>query len=200
MQVLKNGCLKGMIMQKDAVRFAELMAVLAEVYDDGRPPNKIKTEIYFQALKQYDISTLQQAIEHIIKTRVFPSFPKPGEIVQEIESAKGDLALLAWTQVVTAIKRIGPWKSVRFGDPTIHAVVEFMGGWPAAGDWRDDELKWKQKEFERLYGVMKIRGEAVKYLPGLFEISNEANGYPGLDKPIAIGVDDGKKQIEGTRM
>ena len=186
--------------QRDELKFAKLMAVLAEVFEGGTSPSKMKMEIYFQALKQYNINTLQQAIENIIKTRVFPSFPKPGEIVQEIESVKADLALLAWTQVVTAIKRIGPWKSVRFGDPTIHAVIEFMGGWSATGDWLEDELKWKQKEFERLYMVMKNRGKAVKYLPGLCETQNEANGYPGLDKPIAIGVDDGKKQIEGGRM
>jgi len=184
--------------QRDELKFAELMAVLAEVFDGGTSPSKAKMEIYFQALKQYKIDTLKGAVERMVTTRIFPSFPKPGEIVQEIEGTKGDGALVAWVEVVRAIRTVGSWKSVRFGDPTIHAVIEFMGGWPATGDWLEDELKWKQKEFERLYVVMKNRGKTIKYLPGICETQNEANGYPGLDKPIAIGEDDGGKQIEGA--
>ncbi len=43
---------------RDELKFAELMAVLAEVYDDGRPPSKLKMEVYFQALKGFEITEL----------------------------------------------------------------------------------------------------------------------------------------------
>lgn len=171
----------------DIMDFTKIMCVLSEVYGDGRPPSDLKNEIYFTALKQYSIDTLKHAIERMVTSRVFPSFPKPGEIIQEIEGAKEDHAVIAWVEVVGAIRRIGSYQSVAFADPTIHAVIEFMGGWPATGEWLEDDLKWKQREFERLYPIMKSRGCGKKYLPGICEISNGTHGYHGIDNPVLIG-------------
>lgn len=181
----------------DLNKFAKLMMAISEVFDGGKAPSELKMEIYFQALKGYDIETLQRSMERMIATRIYPSFPKPGEIIQEIEGAKEDQALLAWGEVVEAIKHTGPYQSVRFKDPTIHAVIEFMGGWPTTGDWLEDELKWKQKEFERLYGIMKTRGTDKKYLPGICEISNGAKGLTGKDKVVLIGSEPTQRRIEG---
>jgi len=183
----------------DIEDFALLMAVLSEVYGDGRPPSEVKTEVYFSSLKRYDMKTLKKGIERMITTRVFPSFPKPGEIIQEIEGTQESRAIDAWGKVVNAIKRVGPYQSVNFGDPVIHSVIEFMGGWPATGDWLEDELKWKQRDFERLYGIMQGRGSEIKYLPGICEIANDANGFHGRDEIICIGHDERKQITEGIR-
>ena len=76
-----------------------------------------------------------------------------------------------------------------FGDPIIHAVIQFMGGWPTTGDWLEDEMVWKQKEFERLYAVIKARGSDMIYLPGIIELQN--GGAPDV---VTIG--DGRKMIK----
>lgn len=180
---------------RDLAEFAKLMMILSEVFDGGKVPSELKMEIYFEALKQYEIDSLKRAIERMIMVRVYPSFPKPGEIVQEIEGVKEDRAVIAWVEVVGAIRAVGPYQSVKFNDQTIHAVIEFMGGWPATGDWLEDELKWKQKEFEKLYAIMQIRGEKRSYLPGICEIKNEANGYPRRDKVIEVGKQETYKLI-----
>jgi len=162
------------------------MAVLSEIFDQGREPSEFKIELYFQALVEYEIGVIERAAMAIIKGRVYPAFPKPGEIVQEIDGSREDLAVIAWGEVVEAIKRIGPYQSICFADPTIHSVLEFMGGWSACGDWLENEMKWKQKEFERLYAIMKDRGNHKKYLPGVCEIKNGADGFE-VDPPIMIG-------------
>lgn len=171
---------------KDLTEFAKLMMILSEVFDGGKVPSELKMEIYFEALKGYDIEILKQGVTKIITTRVYPAFPKPGEIMAEISGKQEDKALLAWIQVIDAMKQHGPYQSVRFKDETIHAVVEFMGGWPALGDWTNQELVWKQKEFERLYGIMKERPGRLDHLPGLCEIDNSMKEYD-IDKVIEIG-------------
>ncbi len=160
------------------------MAVLSEIFDQGKEPTEFKIALYYQALIDYDIVAIEQAATAIIKGRVYPAFPKPGEIIQEIEGSKEDRAVIAWGELVEAIKKVGPYQSVNFGDPVTHSVIEFMGGWPATGDWLESEIKWKQKEFERLYVVMKARGgDEIKHLPGIHEMQNG-----GEIKPILIGT------------
>jgi hypothetical protein len=157
------------------------MAVLAEIFDQGQEPSEIKIALYFTALSDYEIEVIERAVSAIIKSRVYPAFPKPGEIIQEIEGSKENQAIGAWGRVVDAIKYTGPYQSVNFGDPIIHAVIDFMGGWPATGDWLESEMKWKQKEFERLYAVIKARGSDTKYLPGIIEMQNG-----GAPNPVMI--------------
>ena len=161
------------------------MVVLAEIFDQGQEPSEFKIALYFKALSDYGIEVIERAAMAIVKGRVYPAFPKPGEIIQEIEGTKENQAIDAWGKIVSAIRQIGPYRSVSFDDPTIHSVIEFMGGWPATGDWLEDELKWKQKEFERLYAIMKTSGRESKYLPGIHEMQNGLNG--ASPNPVLIG-------------
>ena len=171
----------------DIIEFAKIMVVLSEVYGDGKPPSDIKNEVYFSALKNYEIDTIKNAAERMIINRVYPSFPKPAEIIQEIEGTKENQATQAWIKTVEAIRHYGNYTSVKFDDPVIHGVIEFMGGWPETGLWTDEELKWKQREFERLYGIIQARGKNPEYLPGIVEISNTSKGYDKQEGVVMIG-------------
>ena len=167
------------------------MVVLAEVYDGGTPPSKLKIEIYSKALAQFPIVEIKKAIEKMIITRVFPSFPKPAEIVQEIQGKQEERSAIAWAKVVDTIRRGGNYESVMFDDPVIHEVLDFMGGWPATGEWLESELKWKQKEFERMYTIMAVNSrKQLSYLPGVIEIQNNAKGYKPTHQVVKIGFDD----------
>jgi len=172
--------------QQDELKFAELMAVLAEVFDDGRPPSRLKMEVYYQALEQFDIESIEKSVKCLIFTRTTASFPKPAEIIQEIRGTCNDRATMAWLDVLETVKRMGQYQSVMFADSVIHSVIESMGGWiRLAGEMTTDEEKWKQREFERLYEVLSKnpRDKMPEYLPGLIEIQNAANGY-GVKTPV----------------
>jgi len=181
--------------KQDLVKFAELMVVMAEVYDSGRPPSAIKTEVYFKALNGFEITAIQKAIERMIMERVYPSFPKPAEIIQEIQGTTEDRATTAWIEFIKTVKRVGTYESVQFSDPVIHSVCEFMGGWTEVGKWLEAELKWKQKEFERLYSIMSNNDKHPRYLPGIFESQNGTENT----KIIQIGHKPELKMIEGGR-
>jgi len=149
------------------------MVVLAEVFDQGKEPSKEKIMIYFEALRDYDISAIETAASNIIKSRVYPAFPKPAEIIREITGSDEDRAFLAWAMVCEGIKRAGNYPSVRFSDPLIHSVITFMGGWPKICQIESEKMVWVQKEFERIYQISAVhQGKPADYLPGDIEIGN----------------------------
>jgi hypothetical protein len=177
--------------KRDELKFAELMAVLSEVFDDGRQISKIKMDVYYQALCGFEIADVEKAIKGVILKRSTASFPKPAEIIQEIQGSSADVSAIAWMKVVETIRRVGSYQSVMFDDPVIHEVLDFMGGWPSTADWLEDELKWKQKEFERLYSILKVNSrKSIPYLAGSHEIQNTANGYEPTHQVIKIGFDE----------
>lgn len=185
--------------QQDEQKFAELMSVLTEVFDDGRPPSKLKMEVYYKALVQFDILSIEKAVKGLIFTRTTASFPKPAEIIQEIQGTASNRATLAWIKVIEAVRRIGNYESVQFDDPIIHSVFKFWGGWSVTvnDDWDESKLKWKQAEFEKLYATMSQDNSHPKYLPGKCEIDNAARGFDIKPEIIKIGfeIKAGQKQI-----
>jgi len=172
---------------KDKREFAAKMAALSEVFDDGKEISKFKMDVYFKSLERFSIEQISNAISAMITGRVYPSFPKPAEIIQEINGRKEDVAALAWVEVVKTLKHTGTYESVQFADPVIHSAIDAMGGWIKLGDMTEDEEKWKAKEFERLYSIMANRGNHPQYLIGIVERDNGANGYDHERKPVLIG-------------
>ncbi len=184
--------------KQDKTRFAKVMAVLSEIFDQGKEPSEFKIELYFQALADYEIGIIERAAAVVIKTRVYSALPKPGEIIQEIRGTVSNQATLAWLVVLETVKHVGHYQSVKFADPVIHGVIDAMGGWiRLAGDMTTDEEKWKQKEFEKLYEVLakNPRDKNPEYLPGLIEINNAANGYEVEAGVVKIGYE--RLQITG---
>lgn len=179
---------------QDHKQFAVIMATLAEVFNDGKEVSKIKMEIYFKALEKYPIDHISSAISEMIKSRVYPSFPKPAEIIQEITGKEENRAIQAWLIAFDAVGRVGNYESVKFADTAIHSVIQIMGGWPKFCMMENHEVTWKQKEFERLYEVISSQsGKHPEYLPGTHEIENFRLGREYKANVVRIGFD--KKQI-----
>lgn len=183
---------------RDHKQFAVMMATLAEVFNDGKEVSKIKMEIYFKALEKYPIDHISGAISEMIKSRVYPSFPKPAEIIQEINGKVENRSTEAWLQVLEAVRQIGNYQSVKFSDSVIHSVVQVMGGWPQLCMMENVEVKWRQKEFERLYEVISSSrdGKHPDYLPGTFEIENFKKGFDVKLTVVRIGFDKKPRMIQ----
>jgi hypothetical protein len=168
---------------KNEVMFKEYMTTIGELFD--KPVTSLLTTLYWKVLEPFTDEECEQAFKEILFSAKF--FPKPVEFLEILKGKESDQATQAWIKTVNTIRRIGPYQSVSFDDSTIHDVIQFMGGWPTAGDWMEDELKWKQREFERLYGIMSNRGSSVKYLPGIVEMENNKNGHGAGNEIIRIG-------------
>lgn len=172
---------------KDEIKFKEWLSLLAEIYN--HQVTSIMASAYWKILEPFTDEQCEGAFNRIIQTAKF--FPKPAEIIEAIAGKSQDLATIAWIKLIETVRRVGPYQSVMFDDPIIHEVIEFMGGWPATGEWLEGELKWKQKEFERMYSVLAASSRKdVKYLAGIHEINNTSGGYEPLHQVIKIGFDD----------
>lgn len=164
---------------KNKKLFAEYMATLSVIYD--KEITKPLTDIYWKTLEPFSDEQCEAAFRNIIATCKF--FPKPAELLENIRGTTENRSAKAWIKVVRAIKGIGNYASVKFDDPVIHSVLEFMGGWDKIWDWQTSEMVWKQKEFERLYGIMESKLDHPLYLEGLAEKENIEKGLSKFNKP-----------------
>jgi len=177
----------------DKKAFAEAMALLAEVYD--REVSEQLVGIYFEALRELSIEELCSAIGNLIKTRVFPSFPKPAEIIVACRGTDDDRALRAWLTALDALRRIGPWDSVRFArDPVIHSVVEAMGGWGRFCEMEKDEVPFRQKDFMQYYRLLHNE-KHPEHLAGIFEIDNSEKGLLKWAKRSIVTITEQQKPL-----
>ena len=182
----------------DHKQFAEAMAVLSAVFDNGREISRPLIGIYYNALENYTITDIRNAVQRMVKERVYASFPKPAEIVNMISGSVQDRSLEAWVKVANAIARIGNYQSVQFSNPVIHSVIQAMGGWEKCGTFREDEMTWKQKEFERLYEIMEKQAKHPAYLPGIVETGNSATGQGRKQEIVKIGFEEKPKFLTSS--
>lgn len=164
--------------------FRNFMLTIGELYD--REMSALLQNVYWKALEPYTDEQCERAFNTVLVKTKF--FPKPAEIVQEIEGNIEDLATNAWLAVQKTVRRVGTYQSVKFDDPVIHSVIESMGGWIELGQIPEKEIKWKQKEFERLYQLISSNGSKhPSHLVGRFELENAGRFPEHTPKPVLVG-------------
>lgn len=171
---------------KDEIKFKEYMATLCELHD--KTMSSILVDLFWKVLEPFTDEQCEKAFQEIIMSSRF--FPKPVDMIEVIQGKRDHESTRAWLLAYDAIGRVGNYSSVKFRDVIIHSVIEFMGGWPQFCSMISDEVKWKQKEFERLYQVISTReGCHPDYLPGTTEINNNANGWDVKTEIVRIGFE-----------
>jgi hypothetical protein len=171
--------------------FKQYMAALSEIHN--KDLSALLNSIYWETLKPYTDEECERAFKELVFSTKF--FPKPADFLELLRGKTEDLGGRAWIKVIEAIRQPGPYKAVQFYDPVIHSIFKFWGGWPCVQEWKDSELKWKQKEFERLYALMARDNNHPEYLPGVHESENAANGYEIKPEVVWIGFDEKVKEI-----
>lgn len=152
---------------RDRGRFAELIGALAETFDESL--SVLRLEIYFEALGDLELGTVERAVIEAARTLKF--FPKPAELRALIEGSPEDRAELAWMEVLQQVRFVGYYGTPTFTDPAItRAIRDLFGGWPALcerlpGD--GPELLGWAKQFKTVYGVYQKRERARRQLPSV---------------------------------
>jgi hypothetical protein len=179
---------------KDKKMFGEFILAIGEMFD--KDISDVLRQLYWKALEPFTDKQCEKAFNTVILSSRF--MPKPVDIIEAIRGNNTDRATSAWIDVLKTVRRVGTWESVKFADPVIHSVIESMGGWIRLGQTPETEIKWKQKEFERLYQVIQEReGTHPDHLPGVFEMENSAQGYvEHIPEPVLIGTQKEVKKIE----
>lgn len=171
---------------KNKKKLVEILTALAEVLPREKPLSETAMALYWRALERYTDEQVEQAAGEVVLR--YKWFPRPAELIELIEGNQEDRAVIAWGKVLNGIATYGAYQSVRFDDPVIHSVIQLMGGWVDACRWRLEELKWKQKEFEKIYRAMQGRKDHPDHLEGLVAIKNGADGYTdAIPRPQIVG-------------
>lgn len=179
---------------QDKKEFVRIMTGVAEMY--GKKNSQELLQLYFSALEKYDIDDVRRAFNaHVVNPDNGQFMPKPADIVRHIDGSTETAAMLAWSKAIKAVGRVGPWESVCFDDPIIHAVIEEMGGWILFCSMSDNDVPFKSNEFVKRYRGAMLRGniEYPKKLIGSSEHGNNIAGYKSK-APMLIG-DQQKAQL-----
>ncbi len=181
--------------------FTLLLTLVTEQY--GRPISPNVIELYWNALRGYGLPAIRTALNtHVLNPDTGQYMPKIADIVRAIQGGTEDRALRAWAKVDRAVREVGPYASVVFDDPLIHAVIEEMGGWIQFGKKPEKEWPFVAKEFETRYRTLVGRERAVAHPPsltGLVEADHARHGTMGQTLPPPTIIGDSSRAHEVFR-
>lgn len=175
------------MINSDKGRFATLMLGIAEYYNESMSSPRI--EIYWEALKDFDIDSIDRALKLHLRSDSGQFMPKVADIFKLIEGTSSDTAIVAWTKVEKAISRVGAYASVVFDDAIIQKVISDMGSWSGLCHKNVDEMPFVAKEFQQRYRHYKTTGKVTnhpKVLIGLAEAANQLQGFKS-EPPVLVG-------------
>ncbi len=169
--------------------FADVLTDVMSYY--GKDLSAFVLQVYFDALKRFDLAGIKRAFGvHVQDADRGPFAPKPADIVRLLEGGTGDRAMQAWSKVERSIRCIGPYESVIFDDPVIHAVIVDMGGWIALGKVTEKNLPFISNEFSQRYRGYAMRRSVPGYprcLVGMVAEDQIKHGH-APDNPVLVGA------------
>lgn len=174
---------------QDFDQFVLLIRATGELY--GKELSDTAIGLYWKALKPLTIEQVRLSMSRHMQDPACGTFmPKPADILRPYRKTEKP-AVLAWSEVTHAMERQGAYRSVRFEDGTINAVIKDMGGW----SWicqQDIDEPWTQREFERRYEAYRSQGVRLdEHLPGFFETDNRNRGYLEHVPGVVYLLEDG---------
>lgn len=160
--------------QKD---FIKILAAVGEMYHREVTPSFIK--LYWEVLQPYAWEDVSFAFEAHVKDPTTGQFmPKPADIIRVIKGGGECQSLQAWSKVEKAIRLVGPYRSVVFDDPIIHAVLQEMGGWIKICHSSEKQLLFVAKEFQTRCASFRYKAPTLfpNHFAGIIEHKNAHQG------------------------
>ena len=173
--------------------FKGLLNLVSEKYE--REVSEAMAKLIWESLKPFDDSYCEVAFKKVLLSGRYYK-----DLLPDLQEAlnggnQSDQAVEAWEMVDWAMRHVGNYDSVNFGDRRIHAVIEMLGGWENLGLITEDEWKWKRKDFESLYKAINPK-LGPEYLPGLAEKQNSVRGlYSHIKEPFYVGKGETKMLV-----
>lgn len=178
--------------------FNTIMNQLSFLYSKDVPPVEIH-DLYFNIFSQEfenDEDFIKSSLL-VIKTRVFPSFPKPAEFLESCKR-KDDVETEVINEQINirqAIKKYGAYSNVCFDNPVIHKVIQnLFGSWVKMCRMEIEEfenlMKWDFQKVYKFYREQKIK-EVPLFLEG---ISTHQNSLLNQKEEILINYIGNKEK------
>ncbi len=179
---------------------SSFFALLSDVFSFYRQDLSTFTgNIWWNAMQPFDFHAVHDALtRHCVNPDNGQFLPKPADVVRLLQGSTQDSALMAWSKVEAAIRKVGTHVSVTFDDAFIQQVLQDMGGWIALGQKKEPDWPFVRNEFVNRYRGYRQLGPLTTWpavLVGAAEASNQCNGFKS-DPPVLIGDVKGAQQIQ----
>jgi hypothetical protein len=171
----------------DRKEFAGLMNAVMSFY--GKDLSPVSLGLWWEAMRSFALVDIRQALNiHVTNPDAGQFPPKPADVIRYLRGSTTTQGLSAWSKVEKAIRQVGPYQTVVFDDPKIHAVITDMGGWLKLCEGTEDEFPFKAREFERRYQGYALNPprEYPRSLVGIAEADNRLNNQR-IAPPVLIG-------------
>lgn len=133
----------------DKKRFAKAMIGLAE--DCSAQISKAGLSMRFEALKQYTIEQIEQAIINVMKSNIYTKMPTTGTIINAIEGTPEDRSESQLVEIRKEISRIGSYGTPKFSDIITSELVSFRFGWNHICSMSNKEFEHFSRDFKSAY-------------------------------------------------
>jgi len=163
---------------EERLLFVKLLTVLNQTFDKNTELTNADFEIYSQALSVLDMQVFELAVNDLIRTRVYPGMPRPGEIVVAAKNLAAHVARERFhVLVVPAVRDSGAINSVVFSDPLIHCViVDKWGSWQGlCSSLTCDTYAVAEKEFVEKYVSLYLKEDPTAIIPPLLGYVDNGN-------------------------
>ena len=174
--------------EQDKPNFAKLLTSVMAFYRHDM--SEFALGVWWEGCKPFDFAAIRDAFNrHAVNPDNGQFAPKPADIVKLLQGSSADGAMVAWSKVDKAVRCVGSYQTVVFDDPTIHAVIQDMGGWIELGKKEEREWPFVAKEFQARFRGYKTQGGVEAYPKRLIGIANAQNAQQGFaaQAPVLIG-------------
>ncbi len=147
--------------------------------------------IYWNILKSKSDEEFKAMVENIAKTFIPTSqvpFPLPAHFLNATGLSGKNRSVLAVNAVKEAINKIGPYRSINFGDKALHETINRFGGWPEMCTWDLEKWEYNEKRFIACYEACLSDGTGPEKLMGIceYENSDKMHLFTERQKEIAL--------------
>lgn len=145
---------------QDKVEFAKVWTAAYQMY--SKEATKPVLSMAFNSLRNYSIEDIRRGLSaHMRNPDTGQYAPKPADVIKHIGGNSQSAAGEAWAKVDYAVRCVGPWRSVVFDDPKIHAALERLGGWQKVANTDGKEYPHLQNHFLKLYQGFTVQPPAT---------------------------------------
>lgn len=142
----------------DKTKFAEIMTGLAE--DCSAILTQAGLRIKYEALKNYTIDQVKNAVIKVVKNNVYNKMPTTGTIINAIEWTKDDRVEYQYGLILRAIRELGTYGHPRFKDQITQSLVDNRFGWMKICSINPKDMEFFAKDFKSAY--MAAAGETIQ--------------------------------------
>lgn len=139
----------------DKKEFAVLFYGTGELYD--KPVTKNLLQLYFDALKNFDIDQVKKGVSaHALDPKHGSFFPKPADIVRHLQAKQltaEEKAELCWAQIEREIRTTGSWGKLELDDKQGLAALKSFTSWKDLCSMDVGKMTWAKKEFISMYST-----------------------------------------------